>query len=64
MNDVKVNTMLRIPASLHERLRKRAKREHRSLNTLVIVMLEQAEEAEDSDPQAYDETRAFACASP
>jgi hypothetical protein len=42
MNDATVRLLLRIPASLKSKLAELAKREHRSLNSQIEILLERS----------------------
>lgn len=48
-----VPTMLRLPADLHAWLTQQAEKELRSLNSQIIVLLQQARERSEADGPPY-----------
>jgi hypothetical protein len=61
MDEVK-NFTIRLSPKLLDKLRKIAERERRSLNSQLVIMLEQMAADEDT-PQADDKIPTLACAS-
>lgn len=52
----KVDTRMRIPKPLYDRVKDLAQREHRSINAQVIVLLEEAIQQRDQRPGSKSET--------
>ena len=50
---MKTITLKNIPDDLHQRLKERAARHHRSLNSEIIASLEASLRSEPLDPEAY-----------